>query len=559
MSETTAQQNEIAITINQLESMMQARKIRLGDVFQQRLRLVRNFCYLLAGIIFLSGGWQTWQGIQLNGQIPFGTYASSVLILIALGISFLTQRKTNKTQLDIASYILCISLMAVLSALLATLPLLSYRDVLFGSLFALPVAAGLLGLQGRHIFIIGFLTLLSTLVATVFGNYILHTPGYEVLDLAFAYYLNIVFIFLAISYGVFVFTQRIFVLSSDLEQQAAGLTRLLVNLNSTNEFGVNLGRELSTVATELKGTSTEHAAYTQEQVASITEVTTSLEELSETANQIANSATSASVSARKVLALATEVQQASELAEFSSQEGTKAVEDAVVSVERVRNRIELLGQRLLNLTEQTRRVGAIIDIIDEIADETHLLALNASIEAAGNVQTNAATNSSSAIRSERFGVIAQEVKNLSDRSRESTEEVRQAISEMQGAVAAAVLVAEEGKKDTAAALSRSEIAGSVIDKLNQVITASSSKATNIVDASEEVKIRCEEISLATGQQRSANQQILMTMRNVTQLSQQNAGTVYLLSESAAKITTHVQRINRVLTRTLQPDELSPVA
>jgi methyl-accepting chemotaxis protein len=337
---------------------------------------------------------------------------------------------------------------------------------------------------------------------------------------------------------------------ASLVQQMDQLGRLTSLLNATNAFGSTLSRELAGMTADLHITSRQQATNSQEQVAAVTEVTTSLEELNETANQIASSAAAAATSANQTVEIATTVRNASEQARSTSREGNEAVDQAAASVERVRNRIELLGQRLLHLTEQTRKVGTIIDIIDEIADETHLLALNASIEAAGAIHSQAGESHRS-VRGDRFGVIAQEVKNLADRSRESTEEVRQAITEMQGAVAAAVLVAEEGKKETSAALSRSQIAGSVITKLNDIITNNAAQAEEILSAVEEVNIRCDEISIATGQQRSANQQILSTMRTVAQVSQESAGAVSVLSETVSMVNRQVDQLNATMEKTNQ--------
>lgn len=344
---------------------------------------------------------------------------------------------------------------------------------------------------------------------------------------------------------------------ANLMKRMDQLSRLTTLLNSTNSFGSALSRELAGMTADLHITSRQQATNSQEQVAAVTEVTTSLEELNETANQIASSAAAAAESANQTVDIATAVRTSSEQARSTSQEGNEAVEQAVARVERVRNRIELLGQRLLHLTEQTRKVGTIIDIIDEIADETHLLALNASIEAAGSIH-NQGGETYRSVRGDRFGVIAQEVKNLADRSRESTEEVRQAITEMQGAVAAAVLVAEEGKKETSAALSRSQIAGQVITKLNEIINGNAAQAEEILSAVEEVNIRCDEISIATGQQRSANQQILYTMRTVAQVSQESAGAVSVLSDTVSMVNRQVDQLNATLEKTNQSLQLAAV-
>jgi methyl-accepting chemotaxis protein len=338
-----------------------------------------------------------------------------------------------------------------------------------------------------------------------------------------------------------------------IRSQNQRLKLALGEIETRQRTGQQFSQQVLMLASQLNTSASQQAAGTQEQVAAVSEVTTSLEELNESASQIAASAASASEAANQTVQVATQVRETNELVKSAVTEGNQAVEQAVESVARVRNRIELLGQRLLHLTEQTRQVSSIIDIIEEIADETHLLALNASIEAAGGIlnedTSEAAARTTS--RGERFGVIALEVKNLSDRSREATEEVRQGIAEMQGAVAAAVLVAEEGKKETSAALSRSQIAGAVIEKLNEVISSSVSRADQILSSVEEVNLRCDEISVATSQQRTANQQILYTMRNIVEVSQQSAGVVTELSETANRVNTHITELSQVFDKPME--------
>src|SRR5207237_566124 len=134
------------------------------------------------------------------------------------------------------------------------------------------------------------------------------------------------------------------------------------------------------------------------------------------------------------------------------------------STVQLRQHFELLAQRLLDLTAQSRQAGAVIALIEEVADQTHLLALNAAVQAGGGLDAgvvSAAASSHSYLTSPhftmlsglgssspRFGVIAQHIQALAQRSYAATVAARELIGEMQGAVAAAVLVAEEGRKET---------------------------------------------------------------------------------------------------------------
>ena len=283
----------------------------------------------------------------------------------------------------------------------------------------------------------------------------------------------------------------------------------------------------------------QQATGTQVEVAAITQVTSSLEELSESANRIALNGKDVVNRLTKLSPVLRRLNKLVSFPELPQVEVTVRWNRAINSVQRMRDNIEQMASRLLHLTEQTNNVGKIVELINGIAEETHLLALNASIEAAGSLDGQGRSG-------ERFGVIALEVKNLADRSKDATKEIRETITEMQNAVAGAVLSADECRKETFAAVGRSQFSGEVIQTLTEVISDSYGQADQIVEVAQRVKTRCEEISLATNQQRSANQQILATMREISRISQENAGSVSQLAGMAVRVNKQVERLNTVL-------------
>lgn len=538
------------------EVPIKTNKIKLENKsLKRRLEIIKNISLLLLIASVLSLLSSLFQLIIAGGGfLSVGFATLSFCIGIPFAFSFwLAQAKDKATprRADIAALVLTVSLLVAIA-------LAQFLEIgtgaMMASYFIIPVLAGVCGLARRFILFIvisnGFLmTVTYNLKILGIGS---STPaeGFQIYTLQIL--VNWLVIYAIIAGGIITFTSRLAKSTTVAEQQAERLGELLLALNSSVEFSTKMAYELANVTTELNSTWQNYSSSTQEQVAAVSQVAAGLEELNETANSIASSATSAANSAGQALSIASEVKESSEMVQSAVIEGTQSVDQVVTSVAQVRNRIEMLGQKLLNLTEQTRRVGTIIDLIDEIADETHLLALNASIEAAGNIQQTAvAVRGENIRRGERFGVIAQEIKNLSDRSRESTEEVRGAISEMQGAVAAAVLVAEEGKKETAAALARCKISGAVIDKLNEVIASSAAQAYIIVKAAEGVNNRCDEISIATQQQRNANQQAVMTMRDITKGSQDSAKVVQMLFQSISRVNDQIAELSHVLNKSHQ--------
>ena len=511
-------------------------------IYARRVSQIRTLSLGLIGLSLISLVVSTIQtAVSTTGPSAWYYYVVEAVAFVLFSASWwLVRRKAiyiTPVQLNLAAGLIVVSVLICAA-------LVQLFETMVGGLIAsytvIPVCSVFVGLGRKSTLALSVLGLAATII-----SYVLKSQGANSYDNSEL--INWSMAYLVTTGGVILFSRRLDYSIALADSQSLQLRQLLQALNTSTGAGASLSHQLTTVTQELNATSRLQAGSTQEQVAAVTEVTASLEELGETATQIAQSANQAAQSAIRTVDTATIVKASRVEALSVADQGNAAVLQTVESVSQVRIRIEQLGQRLLNLTGQTRRVGNIIDLIDEIADETHLLALNASIEAAGGIMSETGSDMAGrALRGERFGVIAQEIKNLADRSRESTEEVRLAIQEMQGAVAGAVLVAEEGKKATSEASLRSQIAGAVINRLNSLIDSSSNRFEDILGAAEEVQQRCEEISIATSQQRTANQQILVTMRGVAEIARENAGVVNQLSDSAIRATQQVEQLNVVL-------------
>lgn len=523
------------------------------DLLTNRLNFVKNLALVVAVLAVIGTGTSVWSVlVEQSGLVVIASGAVAFCFSLA---SYLSARLgTTTLHAEIAGYLLIGTVWSsmAIAHLQETTPVGAVSIFLIAA-----VLSGLLELGSTSRWIInGFSYLMLC------GFYFLDetrrlarpNPGLDHFDFSFIICLSLVYAVTVGGIAIFIARQKR--TSQIIQTQETRLIQLVEILTSTNRFGATLSQDLSGVTAKLSATSQQHSISNQQIATTLNEVTSSLEELAETASQIATSAAATNQEAIQTLQIANQVKEIGELVQFTSQEGRQAVVQTLNSVEQVRNRIELLGQRLLVLTNQTSQVASIIELIDQIADETHLLALNASIEAAGNASATTASSEALSSRGERFGVIAQEVKNLADRSRESTEEVREAITEMQGAVAAAVLVAEEGKKETATALTRAQMAGIVIEKLSEVITDTVHQAEHILNAAETVKVRAEEISMATGQQHSASLQLFETMRQLTHAWQESALLVSQLSQAAHQVNHQAEELNQLLaesSRSLLPN------
>jgi methyl-accepting chemotaxis protein len=246
--------------------------------------------------------------------------------------------------------------------------------------------------------------------------------------------------------------------------------------------------------------------------------------LGETARRIADNTEEVANAASSSLHGAEQVREVSEHAVLTSQRGQHAVNDSIGAVEEVRLGITNMAERLMDLTARSRKISSIIGLIKEISDETHLLALNAAIESSGAGEQGL-----------RFGVIASEVKNLSDRTLEATREVTQVINDLQGAIAGTVLASEETRKKTFGAVERSYQAGEIITELGQVVDETARSGRNIVTTIQKVAQLSQEIKLATQQQESASQQLITTMETVGIVAQQTASAINQVSLAVNEI------------------------
>ena len=493
--------HELRQNLKDLTAPVTSTEQRRQLALERRLGLIRTLAFTFLVLLFLSL-------ISSLGQVLQGNTTSILISGIGLGVGviclfcyFLTRRGATLNQARLASYMLISSVLIAINGT-QFIPNIDYS--LEAAFILIPILAATVGLRRNETISISVLTAVLLALTVVFRKLNDNIPDNNYFDITIPL-VNWLAIYSVAAAGIVIFTRRTERATELAEEQTDRLSRLLTALNATTTSGFSLSHELSGVTTELDIASHQQATGTQEQVAAITQVTSSLEELNESANRIALNAKAVVESANQAVVTATEVKHASQLSQTTAGKGYGAVEQAINSVQRMRDNIEQMASRLLRLTEQTNNVGKIVDLINGIAEETHLLALNASIEAAGSLDGQGRSG-------ERFGVIALEVKNLADRSKDATKEIRETISEMQNAVAAAVLTAEEGRKETFAAVGRSQLSGEVIQTLTEVISDSYHQADQILEVAQRVKTRCEEISLATNQQRSANQQILATMR-----------------------------------------------
>jgi methyl-accepting chemotaxis protein len=256
--------------------------------------------------------------------------------------------------------------------------------------------------------------------------------------------------------------------------------------------------EVASAADAVNEIAAELASGSSQQAASVVEITAAMEELARTASMIAENASR-------------QAELASQ-AEASGEAGSVSVNEAVSGVEEVQKRISAIANRADALGTRSKEIYRVLDLITEIAQETHILSLNAAIEAAA-----------AGADGRRFSVVAEEVRHLAQRSQESVESVRNLLDEFSSSIRATIVATEEGSKEASRVLERSRAAAVAIEDLR--------------GASGDTSRVARQISLATQQQNAASDEVVMTLREVSLVVQRMTGGLKNLSSTADRLNT----------------------
>ncbi len=239
--------------------------------------------------------------------------------------------------------------------------------------------------------------------------------------------------------------------------------------------------ELDRSSEDLVTIAMEQSSGAAEQASAVQETTTTSEEIAATSNEI-----SANIES---------VEQVAEETFGACVAGREAVRSAVEGMGQVKEKVGVIADRMVELGRKSQKIGGIVDIIDEISEQTHLLALNAAIEAAGAGE-----------HGKRFSVVAAEIRRLAERTVEATTQIKSLVEEIQDSTNETVLATEKGSSIAAAGADRVDKIGDSLDRI-----------LNLVRQSKE---STKEITVAIQQQATAGEQLVLTITDINDVAVQ---------------------------------------
>lgn len=279
---------------------------------------------------------------------------------------------------------------------------------------------------------------------------------------------------------------------------AVALAVLLARTLS-QQIGAAVGHVQSSSA-ELQAAASQQASGAKEQAGAMTEISTTISELVATSRQIAESAQ--------------RVAQIAEQTAVSARSGEGTVDKGQESIAGIRRQIDLVVSHMLDLGRKSQEIGAVLDIVAELAEQTNILAINATIEASGAGEAG-----------KRFAVVAEEIRKLADRVAASTKGIRTQIDDVRGAVNTTVMATESGAKAVDAgarqfadvALSFKQIAalvGTTTEAAREIELSTKQQAS----AAEQVRIAVTDVAQATQETEASSSQTLQTASQLAGLS-----------------------------------------
>lgn len=318
-------------------------------------------------------------------------------------------------------------------------------------------------------------------------------------------------------------------------QVAGALVSTSLALHQRQQISEDVSVQVLGLSTNLRATVSQQASATHQQVAIISQINTTLDELTSEATDINQLADKVNDISSVVAKDSQRIVETTRLSVGQSEKGVEAVERTVAESEEVGELYQQLLKTLAGLKKGSARMRQVVDIITGLAGETHLIALNAALEAAGAGEYG-----------ERFGVVAQEVKNLSLSSRNASLEVLETIQIFEEALAQAALSAQSGYEKTCQMQAVAQQAGIVITEMSQVVEQAHHQALTIGQAAQEARELSGIIKTATGQQQLAHRQVLEALGDLRVVAQQNALGSNLVSVAATRLEEASHNLNLVL-------------
>ncbi|MDE8601555.1 methyl-accepting chemotaxis protein [Marinomonas sp. RSW2] len=286
--------------------------------------------------------------------------------------------------------------------------------------------------------------------------------------------------------------------ASSINDMLADFSRVIADANQTVKEMNTTTIQLSQNAARTSDDAQKQRAETDMVAVSVTEMVGTVEDISRSMEMAASKALSTQENAR---------------------EGQSKVTSAIDRIRQLSDRLEGSVETVSALAKESESIGGVLSVIQGIAEQTNLLALNAAIEAARAGE-----------QGRGFAVVADEVRALASRTHSATEEISEIIVTLQGRTKGIVSLMEECRQDGALSRDEATITGTVLDKI-------------LLDV-EEISAMAGSVSSAIEQQTIAANEISKNVDTIREITEDTSASVALNSKASQEIAGQAESLNR---------------
>ncbi len=292
-------------------------------------------------------------------------------------------------------------------------------------------------------------------------------------------------------------------------QLMSALKKMATDLRSTIGKVADTSTQVASASNQLHATSEQIATGAEEVASQAGTVATAGEEMSATSADIARNCQMAADGARR--------------ASETAQNGAAVVEKTVAVMGQIAAKVQESSKTVESLGERSDQIGAIIGTIEDIADQTNLLALNAAIEAARAGE-----------QGRGFAVVADEVRALAERTTRATREIGDMIKAIQGETKGAVLAMEEGVQQVESGTHEAARSGEALQEILQQIN--------------DVAMQIHQVATAAEEQTATTSEISSNIVQITQVVQQTSQGAHESATAAARLHVNAEELQHLVSQ-----------
>ncbi|MBK7142796.1 MAG: HAMP domain-containing protein [bacterium] len=296
---------------------------------------------------------------------------------------------------------------------------------------------------------------------------------------------------------------------SENDQLGLAFQKMITNFSALVRQLADSARELASAASQVAAAANQMSSGSKSQADRVSQVTAAVEEMSATILESSRNAG--------------DVRNASQEASDTALSGGKIVNDTVLEMQHISDVVRQSADSIGNLAKSADQIGQIISVIDDIASQTNLLALNAAIEAARAGE-----------QGRGFAVVADEVRKLAERTGKATGEISSMIKGIQSETSNAVSSMQNGLKQ--------------VDHGRELADKAGSSLTGIVTMSQQVVNMIMQIATAANEQSAAAEEISRSIEGINTSIRENATGAAQSATAAEELHHQAEQLQQVVAK-----------